>query len=203
MKSNALHGRLTLISHPATREQKAGIFPLDEPLDEQSLRELASAPRRVPRDIKVFAAPELRTRQTSDALGLNAIDDSELRDCDFGRWRGRSLEELQSEEVQSLIDWLNDIRAAPHEGESFYKLMTRVGAWLDRQRGAGPVVAVTHGSVIRAAVVYAMQGSPHQSFLRLEVSPLTMTDIRFGNGFWCIRSVGVPLEARSLMKSIW
>jgi broad specificity phosphatase PhoE len=131
------------------------------------------------------------------------IDDSELRDCDFGRWHGRSLEELQSEEFQSLIDWLNDIRAAPHAGESFYKLMTRVGTWLDRQRDVGPVIAVTHGSVIRAAVVHAMQGSPHQSFLRLEVSPLTATDIRFSNGFWRIRSVGVPLKALSLTKSVW
>jgi len=202
MNSDSLHGRLTLISHPATREQKAGVFPQDESLDEQSLRELATIAWTVPRNARVFAAPELRTRQTADALGLNAMEASELRDCDFGRWHGHSLEELQSEELQSLVDWLNDISLAPHAGESYYKLMTRVGAWLDSQRDAGPVIAITHASVIRAAVVYAMQDSPHQSFLRLEVSPFTVTDIRFTSGSWRVRSMGVPFERANAIRGI-
>jgi broad specificity phosphatase PhoE len=184
--------RITLISHPATREQKAGIFPRDEPLDAQVLAELAAVAWRPPGDGRILTAPELRARQTAEALGLVATEVLDLRDCDFGRWGGRSLEALQEEEIAGLSQWLVDVTAAPHGGESFHSLMTRVGRWLDTQREAGPVVAVTHASVVRAAVVCALQVSPEEAFLRIEVAPLTRTDMRFSSGHWRVRSVGVP-----------
>jgi broad specificity phosphatase PhoE len=182
--------RLTLINHPATREQKAGIFPCDESLDSQALAELASVAWKPAGTNRVLAAPELRTRQTAAALGLAATEVLELRDCDFGCWAGRSLESLQPDE---LSEWLSDITVAPHGGESFQDLMTRVGNWLDDQRNTGPIIAVTHASVIRAAVVHALQLSPNQAFLRIEVEPMTMTDLRLTGDSWRVRSVGVPL----------
>lgn len=198
MNRNTQSMRIVLISHPATQEQKAGIFPSDEPLDDETLAQLATLACNPPRNGRVLTAPELRTQQTAQALGLSAIEASELRDCDFGRWHGLSLEELQAEKLSSLPEWLTDVTAAPHGGESFYNLMTRVGNWLDEQLGGGPVLAVTHASVIRAAVVHALQLSPHGSFLRIEVAPLTATDIRHTGGSWRVRSVGVPLSSKTL-----
>jgi broad specificity phosphatase PhoE len=187
--------RLTLISHPATREQKAGIFPCDEPLDDQTIAGLAALAWKPSGSGRILAAPELCTRQTVQGLGLVATEAPELRDCDFGRWCGRSLEALQAEE---LSEWLRDIAVAPHGGESFHNLITRVGNWLDSQRDAGPIIAVTHASVIRAAVVHALQASPHEAFLRIEVPPLTSTDIRLTGGSWRVRSMGVPLISGTL-----
>jgi broad specificity phosphatase PhoE len=188
--------RLVLISPPATREQKAGIFPCDEPLDSQAAAELAALAWRPPGNGRSLTAPELRARQTAQGLGLSATEAPELRDCDFGRWRGRSLETLQAEEFSALAEWLRDITVAPHGGESFHNLITRVGRWLEAQRDAGPIIAVTHASVIRAAIVHALQVAPHEAFLRIEVAPLTTTDIRLTGGSWRIRSVGVPLVFR-------
>jgi broad specificity phosphatase PhoE len=145
-----------------------------------------------------LTAPEFRTRQAAQGLGLSAIEAPELRDCDFGRWRGLSLETLQTEDCPPLLEWLSDITAAPHGGESFQNLMTRVGVWLDAQRDTEPIIAVTHASVIRAAVVHALQVSPHEAFLRIEVAPLTTTDIRLTGGSWRVRSVGVPLSSEIL-----
>jgi broad specificity phosphatase PhoE len=186
---------ITLISHAATREQKAGIFPGDESLDARALAELATVAWRPAGNSRILTAPELRTRQTAEALELGATAMGDLRDCDFGRWRGRSLEALHEEEISGLSQWLGDVNAAPHGGESFRDLMIRVGIWLDAQREAGPVVAVTHASVVRATVVCALQVSPDEAFLRIEVAPLTATDIRFSGGHWRVRSVGVPLLA--------
>jgi broad specificity phosphatase PhoE len=183
--------RVTLISHPATREQRAGIFPVDESLDVRALMELAAVPWRPPEASRGLTAPELRTRQTAETLGMRATEVPELRDCDFGRWGGRSLETLQPDEIAK---WLSDITVAPHGGESFHSLMTRIGNWLDGQRDVGPIVAVTHASVIRAAIVHALELSPNQAFLRIEVAPMTMTDMRLSGGSWRVRSVGVPLK---------
>lgn len=188
--------RITLISHPATQEQKAGVFPCEESLDAEVLAKLATVAWRPAGNSRILTAPELRTRQTAVALGLSAVEVADLRDCDFGRWRGRSLEALQEEEISELSRWLDDVTAAPHEGESFHSLMIRVSIWLDSQREAGPVIAVTHASVVRAAVVGALQ-VPDEAFLRIEVAPLTATDIRFSAGHWRVRSVGVPLVGGS------
>jgi broad specificity phosphatase PhoE len=183
--------RITLISHPATREQKAGIFPLDESLDAQALAELAGVAWRPAGNSRILTAPELRARQTAGALGLAATEVPELRDCDFGCWAGRSLETLPPGEISQ---WLSDIAVAPHGGESFHNLMARVGNWLDRQRDFGPMVVVTHASVIRAAIIHALELSPNRAFLRIEVAPMTITDMRLTAGSWRVRSVGVPLQ---------
>ena len=46
-------------------------------------------------------------------------------------------------------------------GNSIVALIDRVAAWLDAQSGApGLTVAVTHASVIRAAIVHAIDAEP-------------------------------------------
>jgi len=193
MNQYSLPARITLISHPATLEQKAGVFPLDEPLDARALQDVRAAAWKAPKDARVLASPELRTRQTAEALGLDAMEAHELRECDFGRWGGCGLEMLQAEDPAGLSEWLTDVAAVPHGGESFYKLMVRTGDWLDAQKESGPAIVLTHATVIRAAVVHALEVSPHEAFFCLEIGPLTMTDIRYSGGRWRVRSVGVPL----------
>ena len=74
-----------------------------------------------------------------------------LRDCDYGRWTGRSFDEVQALEPEALADWIKDPSATPHGGESVVAVMARV-SWLDKQLTIpGVILAVTHASVIRAA----------------------------------------------------
>jgi broad specificity phosphatase PhoE len=185
--------RITFISHPATPEQKAGVFPQDEPLDSRTLEELSAVAWRAPQGAYAVTAPEQRTRQTAAALGLSATEVPELRECDFGLWRGAALDTLYAEYPEGLSAWLGDVSARPHQGESYLGLMERVGGWMESQRDSGHVLAITHASVIRAAVVHALQAPPHHAFRSIELAPLTVTDIRLSGASWRVRSIGVPL----------
>jgi broad specificity phosphatase PhoE len=88
----------------------------------------------------------------------------------------------------------SDITAVPHQGESFYELVIRIGRWLDTLRDAGNVIAVTHTSIVRAVIVQVLQGPPYDAFQRIEVEPLTVTEIRFSRDQWRVRFVGLPLS---------
>jgi broad specificity phosphatase PhoE len=198
MTQYAPPARITFLCHPATSQQKAGIFPADEPLGAESLEQFATIPWKVPQSARIFTAPEQRTRQTAAALKLDATEAPELRECDFGKWRGVALETLQADDPAGLSEWLRDITASPHGGESFYNLVTRVGRWLDAQLDAGHVIAVTHASIIRAAIVNVLRASTQEAFQYIEIAPLTITDIRLSRGHWRVRSVGVPIIGASI-----
>jgi broad specificity phosphatase PhoE len=165
---------------------------LDEPLEESELAKVAGLGWNGPRTQQVLSGPERRTQQTAEALGLSAAVAAELRDCDYGRWSGLELAEVQPGEPEHVSAWLTDTAAAPHGGESIVNLVGRVGRWLDRQRDAGHTIAVTHPAVIRAAMVYALD-APLLSFWRIDVAPLTLTDLRFNGRVWTLRSSGCAL----------
>ena len=196
--------RLTLIAHAATEAQRRAAFPLDESiLDEPILdepvaeREAVKLPAlnwTVPRAEQIRSAPEQRAQQTTRILGLQATTTEALRDCDYGRWQGRSMEAVQAEEPARILAWLTDPGAAPHGGESIENLIARVGKWMDEQRIVSHVIAVTHPSVIRAAIVHALR-IPAQGFWRFDISPLSFTDLRFSRNLWTLRCSGCPLSA--------
>ena len=116
-----------------------------------------------PRARQVYAGPEQRTRQTSSALGLDPILSAELTDVDYGSWRGKSLDEVQSRNPKGIELWLTDIDAAPHGGESIAALLARIERWMAGQQHSGHTLAVSHPAVIRAAIVLALQ-APAPSF---------------------------------------
>ena len=185
--------RLTLISHAPTQAQRRAAFPADECLDEQEFAKIAALGWQAPRARRIWSSPERQTQQTSQALGLSAAIAPELRDCHYGAWRGRELNELQSLEPESVLAWLTDAAASPHGGESIIDLINRVSRWLDEQRDAGHTLAVTHPAVIRGAIVHALQ-APAQSFWRIDIAPLSLTDLRFNGRVWTVRSTACPLR---------
>ena len=185
--------RLTFLSHAATQAQRRAAFPGDELLADSDLTALAAPGWKMPRVQRVLSGPEHRTRQTAQALGLSAAIATELRDCDYGSWSGLDLDDVQTQNPDGLAAWLTDPAAAPHGGESILKLLKRIGNWLDQQHNTGHTIAVTHPAVIRAAIIYVME-SPPQSFWRLDIAPLSLTDLRFNGRAWTVRSSGLPLR---------
>lgn len=184
--------RITFISHAATSTQRNAAFPLDESVDERAFAEIAALGWHTPRAQSVFSGPERRAQQTVDALQLSASLAIELRDCDYGVWRGRELSELQSEDPEGIAAWLTDATAAPHGGESIVNLIARVGRWVDGQNDGGHTIAVTHPAVIRSAIVHALS-APAQTFWRIDIAPLSLTDLRFNGRVWTLRSSGGEL----------
>jgi broad specificity phosphatase PhoE len=182
--------RLRLLCHAATSAVRASAFPADEPIDSQGLQKLAAlAFRSSPAD-RCWTSPALRARETAQGLRLEATVEPMLRDCDYGGWAGRSFDEVQAQEPDALAEWLRDPASAPHGGESILSLMERVASWLDARNGAPErIVAVTHASVIKAAIIHAI-GAPPRSFWRIDVAPLSLARLSGANGGWTLASIG-------------
>ncbi|WP_084540062.1 histidine phosphatase family protein [Azorhizobium doebereinerae] len=184
--------RLVLICHGATAALRAAAFPADEPLEPGAEAAAARLAGALPRFDAVRIAPELRTRQTAAAAGLAGTLDADLRDWDSGAWRGRSFAALQAGDPEGLAAWRADPDAAPHGGESLTRLLGRAGGWLEGIAGAGErVVAVTHPALVRAVVTAAL-GAPAEMFWRMDVTPLSHTEVRGGKGRWTLRIFGAP-----------
>jgi broad specificity phosphatase PhoE len=169
--------RVTLICHGATAATRMAAFPLDEPLEARAVEHATALRDAVPHAPRILTSPALRARQTAEALGLQAETQTALRECDYGRWAGHKLKELQAAEPEAVALWLGDIAAAPHGGEALSRVMQRVSAWLDEaMAGDEDIVAITHSTVIRAAIVQVL-AAPLTSFWRIDVDPLSMIEL--------------------------
>ena len=176
---------LLLLAHAPTAGMRVAAFPRDdEPLEPEAAGRLAALRGKLRHADRYFVSPAARARETAVALGLKATVAPALADCDYGRWRGEPLGEIEQREPQGVAAWLEDPRAAPHGGESLAALIARVGAWLDEAAGAhGVTVAITHGAVVRAAIVAAIEAPP-RAFWRLDVAPLSLTRLSGHDGRW-------------------
>lgn len=180
--------------HAPTAATRTHAFPADESLDERGLA--AAAELVVPARAEVVCSPARRCRETSEAAGL-AIDSVEpaIAECDFGSWCGRRLDELVAERPDATRLWMTDPGSAPHGGESLLDFAARVTAWLARQMERdGSCVAITHGGVVKAAVVDAL-GAPIEAFWRVDCSPLSATELHADGGRWRLSSVNVRPRA--------
>ena len=116
--------------------------------------------------------------------------DSALRDLDYGRWIGRSFEEIHRSEPQGIADWLADPNATPHGGESIRELVDRMAIWMNARLGeGGHWIAVTHPSVIRAMIM-ATLGAPPSAYWHIDIQHLGVADIRSDGTRFALRSLG-------------
>ncbi|MGI8511640.1 MAG: histidine phosphatase family protein [Solirubrobacteraceae bacterium] len=167
-------------------------FPLDEPLDAAGTAAASALVGQLGRG-EALTSPALRARATAEAAGLDAAKISVLSECDFGTWAGRTLADVWESEPAAAEAWMTDPAAAPHGGESLAAFLERVGTWLDEQvTREGRAVAVTHGGVVRAAVVHALGADPH-AFWRVDSSPLHATELHGREGLWTLARVNAPV----------
>jgi len=184
--------RLFLIRHAPTAATRSSAFPADEPLDERGAE--AAARFAFPRANEVVCSPALRCRATADAAGLTvtAVEPA-ISECDFGSWCGRALDELVAESADDTQRWMTDPDSAPHGGESLRAFTARVAAWLDDQsRRDGTCLAITHGGVVKAAVVHAL-GAPIEAFWRVDCAPLSRTELHAHDGRWTVSNVNLAV----------
>jgi broad specificity phosphatase PhoE len=178
--------RLTWISHAATAATRRAAFPLDEAIEEKERARARAIATKIDSRDTVIVAPERRTLQTAEAIGLSGAVDPDLRDCAYGRWAGHSLAELEKTEHEALADWFTDPQATPHGGDSVVDTIRRVAAWLDRRaHNAARIVAVSHPAVIRAAIVHVLE-APAASFWRIDVAPLSQTRLSYDGRRWAL-----------------
>ncbi len=192
---------LLLVRHAATTATRAAAFPAGEELDERGRGEAAALAGVLPRGAEAITSPALRCRQTAVAAGLDARADDEIGDCDFGAWAGRSLTELNDSDPDGVRAWMLDPDAAPHGGESLAAFSQRIARWLDRQAELeGKAVAITHGEVVKAAVVHAL-GAPLQAFWRIDAAPLAVTELHAHGGRWTVARLNCAAGSRARRRT--
>jgi broad specificity phosphatase PhoE len=154
--------RVLFVRHGAT--DLAGRFcgHTDPGLNADGKRHAWSAAKQVESaDVRaIYASDLLRARETADAVAAQAhvplIVSPALREIAFGAWEGLSWQEIEQQDPFEAAQWLAQFphRAAP-QGEAFSCFRKRVLAELDRicRERSGPVCVVTHGGVIRVALM--------------------------------------------------
>ncbi|MFI6444469.1 histidine phosphatase family protein [Kitasatospora sp. NPDC050543] len=183
--------RVTLVSAAMSTALRAARFDDGGPLEEAGLRRAREAAEGFPPAGRAFASPSPRCGGTAEALGLKARPEPALAGCAMGRWTGLTLDQVAAAEGEALTRWLTDPAAAPHGGESLLELFARVGGWLDALPAEppgerGPVVVVAEPDVVRAAALHAL-GAAGPAFWRLDVPPLTVTELSGRAGRWNVR----------------
>jgi probable phosphomutase (TIGR03848 family) len=142
--------------------------------------------------VAVVTSPLERCRQTSRTIlerqgGSPSVHvDGALSECDYGQWQGRPLGELAREPMWSVVQMQPSAAAFPG-GESMAAMQARAvaavrrhDATVEARHGAGAVwAAVSHGDVIKAVLADAL-GMHLDLFQRLNVSPASVSIVRYG-----------------------
>lgn len=186
-----------LVRHGRTSANTAGILAgraegvlLDEVGRTQAERageRLAGVPL-----VGVVSSPLERCRQTAQEVldrqagtpGLT-VDDA-LTECDYGQWQGRSLGELATEPLWSVVQHHPAAAVFPG-GESMAAMQARAVAAVRRRDAAieaehGPTAVwavVSHGDVIKAVLADAL-GMHLDLFQRLAIGPASVSIVRYG-----------------------
>jgi broad specificity phosphatase PhoE len=182
--------RLDLMAHGASEATRAARFPDNEPLEASAAQALEALRGRLRPYARVLTAPARAARETAAALGLNAEVEPALGDCDYGRWRGLASKDVAEREPDAFAAWLGDPAVAPHGGESFAAVIERIGAWLTQSLAReGATLAVTHASLVRAAIVNALGAGP-SAFARIDVAPLSLARLSGREGRWNLVALG-------------
>ncbi|MFE1884610.1 histidine phosphatase family protein [Streptomyces diastatochromogenes] len=179
--------RVTLISPATTPSLRRARFDDGDSIEDSAAARARSAAGSLPAAVRVLVSPSVRCRETASALGLDASPEPGLSGLDVGRWRGRTLDDVGAAEPEAVAGWLADPGAAPHGGESVRELCARVARWLDTSGAVdGRTIAVVEPEAVRAVVVHAL-GAPEAAFWRVDVPPLTATEVTGRSGRWNVR----------------
>jgi probable phosphoglycerate mutase len=148
----------------------------------------------------IYASPLERTRETAAIVGrrlglpVSILDD--LAELDFGEWTGKTFDEVRLD--PRWPEWAahRSISCIPG-GETMREVQRRVVEALIEMRAQHPdesVVVVSHGDVIRAALVFAL-GMPLDFYGRIEVATASLSTLRIDAGGIRVIAVNERLPA--------
>jgi broad specificity phosphatase PhoE len=133
-------------------------------------------------------APEPAAAAAATMLGLPWVVDHQLREPDFGRWCGRSLEDVAASDPAGLAAWTRDASAAPHGGESLADLVARLRRDVLRP---GRRFAIASPLVVRGLIAGVLepdgQNPPGNAILRVDVELWSVTTLTSHHGRWKLR----------------
>ncbi|RYG23453.1 histidine phosphatase family protein [bacterium] len=161
----------------------AGRTP-DVHLSPDGLRQATSLADRL-KKVKIdaiYASPITRCQETAGLIATHhdlEIEISEvITELDFGDWQGETIADLDEQDHWRRFNAFRSGTRAPN-GELFLGTQLRVVRFLLDLRDRHPnqtVAVVSHADVIRAALLHFL-GMPMDHFLRLEISPASVTTV--------------------------
>ena len=155
---------------------------IDPELSERGGEQVTRVAQRFAPDsvARVYASPLRRAQQTAVAIaavcGAEVEIDDRLVELDYGEWDGKPLTEMRTPRGDL---WFADPTFAPPGGESLVDVTARVEAFcLDRLKPDGDerIVAVSHVSPIKAAVIWAL-AVDERATLRMQLGLASITTI--------------------------
>jgi broad specificity phosphatase PhoE len=149
--------------------------------------------------VALYSSPLQRTRETaeilSERLDLPIQYREDLLELDFGEWTGLTFDAVRTDERWPAWRDCRSIATIPG-GESMRQVQERaVEALFDLRQTHrdGRVLIVSHGDVIRAALLFAL-GMPLDFYSRIEVGLASINTIHIDNSG--IRVLGVNERPR-------
>ncbi len=131
----------------------------------------------------IYASPLERTRETAEIVGrhlslpVTILDD--LAELDFGEWTGKTFDDVRKDPRWPAWASHRSLSCIPG-GETMREVQRRVVEAIMEMREQHPddaVVVVSHGDVIRAALVFAL-GMPLDFYGRIEVATASLSTLR-------------------------
>ena len=131
----------------------------------------------------VLTSPLDRARETAEPIAARFGRAPEIcegiNEIDFGAWSGLSFDVLAPD--PGWASW-NSVRSIsrPPGGETMLEAQARILRVIERARKAHPeraVVLVSHGDVIKAALLYHL-GMPIDAYTRFEIDPASISTLR-------------------------
>jgi alpha-ribazole phosphatase len=180
--------RIDLLRHGTTGRDGFLDGRTDPPLSETGRQQFARQTKDGAWPL-VVSSPLLRARRAAEDYARSAscglrIDDG-WTELDFGQWDGRARTEIAARpEGAALLDsfYADPAAFTAPGGERWIGLQQRVSVALDRLLAApelAPVLVVTHGGAIRAALAQLL-GWPLQSLWSLRIDPATRIRLEAG-----------------------
>src|SRR5919112_3640440 len=134
----------------------------------------------------IHTSPLERARETAapiaEKLDLKPEVSDAVTEIDVGEWSGRDFASLRDD-----LHWAawNSARsvARPPGGETMLEVQARVMGHMERVRGSHPdqgVVLVSHGDVIKAALLYCL-GMPVDDYRLFDISPASISTLVIGD----------------------
>lgn len=168
--------RIWLVRHAPVAAPRGIIHASDAPADLDDRRAFAALSSILPLGGQAFCSPSRRTRETAQALGLDAAPLAAFREQDFGAWTGQRHDDLAATQGEAYrAFWDAPAGNAPPGGESFVDQVRRVAEGL-AGLPEGDAIVVAHSGTVRAALAVALEIAPDKA-LRFVVDPLSLTRI--------------------------
>ncbi|HWD59396.1 MAG TPA: histidine phosphatase family protein [Stellaceae bacterium] len=154
-------------------------------LTESGRAEIAAVAERLVADnvAALYASPLQRTRESAEIvaarLGLPVEYRDDLLELDFGEWTGATFDSIRADPRWRSWSSHRSLATIPG-GETMRQVQHRVVNAIIEISGKhrdDVVVAVSHGDVIRSALVFAL-GMPLDFYHRIEVAQASLSTLR-------------------------